>query len=153
MAGTILVLNGPNLNLLGVREPEIYGRDTLDDIRTRCVAQGEKHGLQVDFRQSNAEGTLIDWLHEARGTKVGVVINPAGYSFHAIALLDALKMFDGPKIEVHITNIHKREPMYQKSLMSHGVTGVIAGLGTAGYLLAIDGIAALARIETKAGKA
>ena len=153
MAGTILVLNGPNLNLLGVREPEIYGRDTLDDIRARCVAQGEKHGLQVDFRQSNAEGTLIDWLHEARGTKVGVVINPAGYSFHAIALLDALKMFDGPKIEVHITNIHKREPMYQKSLMSHGVTGVIAGLGTAGYLLAIDGIAALARIETKAGKA
>ena len=153
MAGTILVLNGPNLNLLGVREPEIYGRDTLDDIRTRCVAQGEKHGLQVDFRQSNAEGTLIDWLHEARGTKVGVVINPAGYSFHAIALLDALKMFDGPKIEVHITNIHKREPMYQRSLMSHGVTGVIAGLGTAGYLLAIDGIAALARIETKAGKA
>ncbi|WP_426609023.1 type II 3-dehydroquinate dehydratase [Bradyrhizobium sp. McL0616] len=152
MAETILVLNGPNLNLLGVREPEIYGRDTLDDIKTRCIGQGAKHGFEVDFRQSNAEGTLIDWLHEARGTKVGVVINPAGYSFHSIALLDALKMFDGPKIEVHITNIHKREPMYQKSLMSHGVTGVIAGLGTAGYLLAIDGIAALAKIETKAGK-
>lgn len=153
MAGTILVLNGPNLNLLGVREPEIYGHDTLDDIRTRCIGQGARHGLEIDFRQSNAEGTLIDWLHEARGTKVGVVINPAGYSFHSIALLDALKMFDGPKIEVHITNIHKREPMYQRSLMSHGVTGVIAGLGTTGYLLAIDGIAALAGIETKAGKA
>ena len=92
---------------------------------------------------------MIDWLHEARGTMAGVVINPAGFSFHSIALLDALKMFDGPKVEVHITNIHKREPMYQKSLMSHGVTGVIAGLGSTGYVLAIDAIAALA----KAGKA
>ena len=116
MTGTILVLNGPNLNLLGVREPEIYGRDTLDDIKKRCVEQASKHGLEVDFRQSNSEATLIDWLHEARGTKVGVAINPAGLSFHSIALLDALKMFDGPKVEVHITNIHKREPMYQKSL-------------------------------------
>jgi 3-dehydroquinate dehydratase II len=144
MSGTILILNGPNLNLLGVREPEIYGRDTLDDIKRRCVEQARKHGLEVDFRQSNSEASLIDWLHEARGTKVGVAINPAGLSFHSIALLDALKMFDGPKVEVHITNIHKREPMYQKSLMSHGVTGVIAGLGTMGYVLAIDALAASA---------
>jgi 3-dehydroquinate dehydratase-2 len=144
MSGTILVLNGPNLNLLGVREPEIYGRDTLDDIKRRCVEQARKHGLEVDFRQSNSEATLIDWLHEARGTKVGVAINPAGLSFHSIALLDAMKMFDGPKVEVHITNIHKREPMYQKSLISHGVTGVIAGLGAMGYVLAIDALAALA---------
>jgi 3-dehydroquinate dehydratase-2 len=149
MPGAILVLNGPNLNLLGVREPEIYGRDTLDDIKSRCIEQAKKHGLEIDFRQSNSEATLIDWLHEARGTKIGVAINPAGLSIHSIALLDALKMFDGPKVEVHITNIHKREPMYQKSLMSHGVTGVIAGLRANGYLLAIDAIAALA----KAGKA
>src|ERR1700742_2765294 len=149
MAGTILVLNGPNLNLLGVREPEIYGRDTLDDIKKRCVEQGTKHGVEVEFRQSNSEAVLIDWLHEARGTKTGFVINPAGLSFHSIPLLDALKMFDGPKVEVHITNIHKREPMYQKSLMSHGVTGVIAGLGAIGYALAIDAVAELA----KAGKA
>jgi 3-dehydroquinate dehydratase-2 len=143
MAETILVLNGPNLNLLGVREPEIYGRDTLADIEALCVAQGRKLGFVIDFRQSNAEATLIDWLHEARGTKAGVAINPAGLSFHAIALLDALKMFDGPKVEVHITNIHRREPMYQKSLISHGVTGVIAGLGAHGYVLAIDALASL----------
>jgi 3-dehydroquinate dehydratase II len=145
MAGTILVLNGPNLNLLGVREPELYGRDTLDDIKNRCIAQGKKHDLEIDFRPSNAESTLIDWLHEARGTKLGVAINPAGLSFHSVALLDALKMFDGPKVEVHITNIHKREPPYQKSLMSLGVTGVIAGLGATGYVLAIDALAALAK--------
>jgi 3-dehydroquinate dehydratase-2 len=145
MAGTVLVLNGPNLNLLGVREPEIYGRETLEDIKQRCIARAEGHGLEVDFRQSNSEAALIDWLHEARGKMTGVVINPAGLSFHSIALLDALKMFDGPKVEVHITNIHKREPMYQKSLMSHGVTGVIAGLGGAGYALAVDAIAALAK--------
>jgi 3-dehydroquinate dehydratase-2 len=148
MPDTILVLNGPNLNLLGVREPEIYGRDTLDDIKALCVAQGQTHGLEIDFRQSNSEATLIDWLHEARGARLGVAINPAGLSFHSIALLDALKLFDGPKIEVHITNIHRREPMYQKSLISHGVTGVIAGLGAIGYALAIDALAAL----VKAGK-
>src|ERR1700742_4325388 len=147
MTGTILILNGPNLNLLGVREPQIYGRDTLEDIKGRCIEQAKKHGLDVDFRQSNSEATLIDWLHEARGTKVGVAINPAGLSFHSIALLDALKMFDGPKVEVHITNIHKREPMYQKSLMSHGVTGVIAGLGAAGYVLAIDALAELSKAK------
>jgi 3-dehydroquinate dehydratase-2 len=111
MAGTVLVLNGPNLNLLGVREPEIYGRETLEDIKQRCIARAKGHGLEVDFRQSNSEAALIDWLHEARGKMAGVVINPAGFSFHSIALLDALKMFDGPKVEVHITNIHKREPM------------------------------------------
>jgi 3-dehydroquinate dehydratase-2 len=146
--GTVLVLNGPNLNLLGVREPEIYGRETLEDIKQRCIARAKGHGLEIEFRQSNSEAVLIDWLHEARGTMAGVVINPAGFSFHSIALLDALKMFDGPKVEVHITNIHKREPMYQKSLMSHGVTGVIAGLGGTGYALAIDAIAELVKSKT-----
>jgi 3-dehydroquinate dehydratase II len=142
---TVLVLNGPNLNLLGVREPEIYGKETLADIKQRCVERAKGHGLEVDFRQSNSEAQLIDWLHEARNTMAGVVINPAGLSFHSIPLLDALKMFDGPKVEVHISNIHKREPMYQKSLMSQGVTGVIAGLGGLGYALAIDAVAAAAK--------
>ena len=145
MAGTILVLNGPNLNLLGVREPEIYGKETLADIKQRCVERAKGHGLDVDFRQSNSEAQLIDWLHEARNTMAGVVINPAGLSFHSIPLLDALKMFDGPKVEVHISNIHKREPMYQKSIMSQGVTGVIAGLGGLGYALAVDAVAAMAK--------
>jgi 3-dehydroquinate dehydratase-2 len=145
MAGTVLVLNGPNLNLLGVREPEIYGKETLADIKQRCVERAKGHGLEVDFRHSNSEAQLIDWLHEARNTMAGVVINPAGLSFHSIPLLDALKLFDGPKVEVHISNIHKREPMYQKSLMSVGVTGVIAGLGGLGYTLAVDAIAAMAK--------
>ena len=145
MAATVLVLNGPNLNLLGVREPEIYGKETLADIKQRCVERARGHGLEVDFRQSNSEAQLIDWLHEARNTMAGVVINPAGLSFHSIPLLDALKMFDGPKVEVHISNIHKREPMYQKSIMSQGVTGVIAGLGGLGYALAVDAIAAFAK--------
>jgi len=145
MATTVLVLNGPNLNLLGVREPEIYGKETLADIKQRCVERAKGHGLEVDFRQSNSEAQLIDWLHEARNTMAGVVINPAGLSFHSIPLLDALKMFDGPKVEVHISNIHKREPMYQKSIMSQGVTGVIAGLGGLGYALAVDAVAAFAK--------
>ena len=145
MAGTVLVLNGPNLNLLGVREPEIYGKETLADIKQRCVERAKGHGLELDFRQSNSEAQLIDWLHEARNTMAGVVINPAGLSFHSIPLLDALKMFDGPKVEVHISNIHKREPMYQKSIMSQGVTGVIAGLGGLGYALAVDAVAAMAK--------
>jgi 3-dehydroquinate dehydratase-2 len=145
MAGTVLVLNGPNLNMLGVREPHIYGKETLDDIKQRCVERAKSHGLQVDFRQSNSEAQLIDWLHEARNTTVGVVINPAGLSFRSIPLLDALKLYDGPKVEVHISNIHKRDPIYQHSLMSQAVTGVIAGLGALGYALAIDGIAAEAQ--------
>jgi 3-dehydroquinate dehydratase-2 len=145
MAATVLVLNGPNLNLLGVREPDIYGKETLADIKQRCVERAKGHGLEVDFRQSNSEAQLIDWLHEARNTMAGVVINPAGLSFHSIPLLDALKMFDGPKVEVHISNIHKREPMYQKSIMSQGVTGVIAGLGGLGYALAVDAVAAMAK--------
>ena len=142
MAGPIFVLNGPNLNLLGVREPEIYGHDTLDDIQKRCIKRAQEHGLEIDFRQSNYEGKLIESVHEARGIACGIVINPAGLSFSSVSLLDALKMFDGPKIEVHISNIHKRESIYHKSLISMTATGVIAGLGSLGYLLAIDAIAA-----------
>jgi 3-dehydroquinate dehydratase II len=142
MAGPIFVLNGPNLNLLGVREPEIYGHETLDDIQKRCIKRAQEHGLEIDFRQSNYEGKLIESVHEARGIASGIVINPAGLSFSSVSLLDALKMFDGPKIEVHISNIHRRESIYHKSLISMTATGVIAGLGSLGYLLAIDAIAA-----------
>jgi len=142
MAGPIFVLNGPNLNLLGVREPELYGRETLEDIQSRCSKRARDHGLAIDFRQSNYEGKLIDSIHEARGMACGIVINPAGLSFKSMPLLDALKTFDGPIVEVHITNIHKRESIYQKSLVSTVATGVIAGLGSLGYMLAIDAIAA-----------
>ena len=142
MTGPIFVLNGPNLNLLGVREPEIYGHETLDDIQKRCITRAQEHRLEIDFRQSSYEGKLIESVHEARGIACGIVINPAGLSFSSVSLLDALKMFDGPKIEVHISNIHKRESIYHKSLLSMTATGVIAGLGSLGYLLAIDAIAA-----------
>ena len=146
MARTIFVLNGPNLNLLGVREPAIYGTQTLEDIKNKCVARARTHALEIDFRQSNFEGVLIESVHEAREKAVGIVINPAGLSFHSIPLLDSLRMFDGPKIEVHLTNIYQREAIYQRSLSSTTATGVIAGLGADGYVLAIEAIAfALAR--------
>lgn len=141
MARTVFVLNGPNLNLLGVREPEIYGTQTLEDIKKKCIERAKTHGLKVDFRQSNFEGALIESVHEAREKAAGIVINPAGLSFHSIPLLDSLKMFDGPKIEVHLTNIHQREAIYHHSLISRTATGVIAGLGAHGYVLAIEAIA------------
>jgi 3-dehydroquinate dehydratase-2 len=141
MAKTVFVLNGPNLNLLGVREPKIYGTQTLDDIKQRCVERGKTHGLAIDFRQSNFEGALIESVHEARDKAVGIVINPAGLSFNSISLMDSLKMFDGPKIEVHLSNIHQREAIYHRSLISTTATGVIAGLGADGYVFAIDAIA------------
>jgi 3-dehydroquinate dehydratase II len=141
MAKTVFVLNGPNLNLLGVREPEIYGTQTLEDIKKKCIERAKTHGLEIDFRQSNFEGALIESVHEAREKAAGIVINPAGLSFHSIPLLDSLKMFDGPKIEVHLTNIHQREAIYHNSLISRTATGVIAGLGAHGYVLAIEAIA------------
>jgi 3-dehydroquinate dehydratase-2 len=107
MARTVFVLNGPNLNLLGVREPAIYGTQTLDDIKKKCIERARTHGLEIDFRQSNFEGVLVESVHEAREKAAGIVINPAGLSFSSIPLLDSLKMFDGPKIEVHLTNIHQ----------------------------------------------
>ena len=138
---TLFVLNGPNLNLLGEREPEIYGRPTLADIDARCRAACARRGLQMAFRQSNSEGQLIDWIHEARRSAAGIVINPAGYSFTSVALLDALKATPLPIIEVHITNIHRREAIYQRSLVSLAARGVICGLGPIGYDLAITAIA------------
>ncbi|MGF7054664.1 3-dehydroquinate dehydratase-2 [Bosea sp. OAE752] len=142
---TIFILNGPNLNLLGQREPEIYGRTTLDEIRGWCEADAAELGLAIDFRQSNFEGEIIEAVHAARKDAAGIIINPAGYTFTSIAILDALKMFDRPKIELHISNIHQREAIYHNSLVSKTATAVIAGLGAYGYRLALRAMAELTR--------
>jgi 3-dehydroquinate dehydratase-2 len=131
----IFVLNGPNLNRLGKREPEIYGTVTLAEIETLCRKAAADKAIR--FHQSNAEHQIVDWIHEAIDVGAGILINPAGLSFRSIPVLDALKMFPGPIIELHISNIHRREAIYQTSLMSPAVTGVIAGLGAEGYPLAI----------------
>lgn len=134
----ILILNGPNLNLLGFREPEVYGHDTLSDIEAACRAHAGKLGLAVDCRQSNHEGQLIDWVHEARTAFAGIVINPGAYSHTSIALLDALKAVDKPVVEVHLSNIHQREFFRHHSYVSLAAKGVICGLGVQGYLAALD---------------
>ncbi|HJU21837.1 MAG TPA: type II 3-dehydroquinate dehydratase [Casimicrobiaceae bacterium] len=135
---SIHVLNGPNLNRLGTREPTIYGTSTLADIEAACRA--EAGSIAIVFRQSNSEAQVVDWIQEAIDTARGIVINPAGYSFTSVAIVDALKMFDGPIIEVHLSNIHRREAIYHRSLVSTIATGVIAGLGVAGYRLAVRAI-------------
>ena len=140
----VYVLNGPNLNLLGQREPEIYGRDTLADVEARCRAIAEREGFELVFRQTNNEHEMVDWIQEAR-TSGGVVINPAGFSYNSVPVLDALKMCEGPVVEVHISNIHKRAETEARwraeSIMSPAATGVIAGLGVAGYELAVEYVA------------
>ena len=145
MPRQILVLNGPNLNLLGQRQPEVYGRETLADVEAACAALAAELGVQVRFRQSNHEGQIVDWIHEARGAAAGIVINPAAYTHTSVALLDALSAFDGPVIEVHISNIHKREDFRHHSFVSLRADGVIAGCGTEGYLLALRRVASLTR--------
>ena len=135
MQKPIYVLNGPNLNRLGKREPEIYGRTTLAEIEALC--RNEAGDRPIEFRQTNSEAQLIDWIHEAIDEGGGIVINPAAWTFTSIAVLDALKMFTGPIIELHISNIHKREPMYHHSLVSKVATAVIAGLGPGGYRVAV----------------
>lgn len=132
----IFILNGPNLNRLGTREPEIYGTTTLAEIEAMCRAA--LPGRPVVFRQTNSEGQLIEWVHEAIDTADGIIINPAAFSFTSIALLDALKMFPGPIIELHLSNIHRREPLYHRSLVSSIATAVIAGLGAPGYPAALS---------------
>ena len=143
MSRRIYVLNGPNLNLLGEREPAIYGSTTLAEIGERCAARAAALGFETDFRQTNFEGGLVESIHQARKEACGVIVNPAGYTFTSVALMDALKMFDGPKIELHISNVHARESVYHKSLISPVVTGIIIGFGATGYELAIEAIAAL----------
>jgi 3-dehydroquinate dehydratase II len=131
----IYVLNGPNLNMLGTREPEIYGRTTLAEVEALCRAAAS--GQPLVFRQSNREYELIDWIHEAVAEAAGIVINPAAFTFTSMAIMDALKIFPGPIIELHISNIHRREPIYHRSYVSPVATAVIAGLGTDGYALAL----------------
>jgi 3-dehydroquinate dehydratase II len=137
----ILVLNGPNLNLLGTRQPEIYGRDSLADVEKACRRRAGELGVGLEFRQSNHEGELIDWIQQARGKMAGIVINPAGYSHSSVALLDALVACELPVIEVHLSNIFKREAFRHHSFVSEAARGVICGLGPRGYLLALDALA------------
>jgi 3-dehydroquinate dehydratase-2 len=144
MTKPIYVLNGPNLNRLGKREPEIYGTTTLAEIEAMCrKAAGDR---PVEFRQSNAEHEIVDWIHEAIDRGAGIVINPAGLTFRSIPVLDALKMFPGPIFELHISNIHRREEIYQHSLMSRAATAVLMGLGADGYPTAV---AAMLRLLAK----
>ncbi|MCG6113309.1 MAG: 3-dehydroquinate dehydratase [Paracoccus sp.] len=138
MLKPIYVLNGPNLNRLGRREPEIYGHTTLAEVEQHCRTAAGKRALV--FRQSNSEAQIIDWIHEAIDEAAAIVINPAGLTFTSIPILDALKMFAGPIIELHISNIHRREDIYHNSLMSRAATAVIAGLGPAGYPVAVRAV-------------
>ncbi len=144
MSNTIFVLNGPNLNLLGTRQPEIYGHATLADVEKMCRSTAQRFGLTVEFRQSNHEGEIIDWVQQARAEKTaGLILNPAGFTTTSIAILDALLTMEAPVIEVHITNIHAREEFRQHSFVSLAARAVIAGMGSQGYALAIDGLAAM----------
>ncbi|MGB3746486.1 MAG: type II 3-dehydroquinate dehydratase [Xanthobacteraceae bacterium] len=144
MAITVYVLNGPNLNLLGTREPHIYGRASLADVEKLCRSTAKRHGLALFFRQSNHEGQIIDWINEARAKKAaGLIINPAGHTTTSVAILDALLAMEAPVIEVHISNIHAREEFRRHSYVSRAARAVICGFGIAGYALAITGLANL----------
>lgn len=141
----VLVLNGPNLNMLGLRQPEIYGRTTLADIAVMMAERAKALGFALDFRQSNSEGELVTWIQEARGVAAGIVINAGAYTHTSVAILDALNAAEVPTIEVHISNIHKREAFRHHSYISLAAVGSIVGLGPHGYLLALDALAALRR--------
>ena len=145
---TVFILNGPNLNLLGVREPSIYGRDTLGDVEERCTARAAALGLEIDFRQSNHEGQLVDWIQEARESADGIILNAGALTHTSVALLDALSAADLPVIEVHLSNIFRRESFRHHSYVSLAANGVICGLGAQGYELALDAIASLIEGES-----
>ena len=144
MSRLVFMLNGPNLNLLGKRQPHIYGHETLADVERDCRALAAELGLELRFHQSNREYEIIDWIHEAREAACGIVINPAAFTHTSVAVLDALNTFDAPIIEVHISNVHKREAFRHHSFVSQRADGVIAGFGTQGYLLALRRVAKLA---------
>jgi 3-dehydroquinate dehydratase-2 len=145
MSKLITLLNGPNLNLLGLRQPEIYGRETLADVVAACTGLAGELGLTLDALQSNHEGQIVDWVQEARGRSSGIIINPGAYSHTSVAILDALNAFEGPVLEVHISNIHRREAFRHHSFVSARADGVIAGFGTEGYLLALRRMATLVK--------
>lgn len=146
---TILILNGPNLNLLGERQPEIYGRETLDDIRLACERKSKELGFTVDFRQSNAEGELVGWIQDAKKNHDGIIINAAAYTHTSVAILDALILTELPVIEVHLSNIFRREPFRAHSYVSNAATGVICGFGPLSYRLALDAINEIMHRENK----
>lgn len=143
MPANILILNGPNLNMLGQREPGIYGHRTLDDIRALCEARARGHGFTVDFRQSNREGELVDWIQQARESHAGIVVNAGGYTHTSIAIMDALNAVNLPAVEVHLSNIHRREPFRHRSYVALAARGSICGFGTHGYALALDAMRTL----------
>ncbi|MBB4574241.1 type II 3-dehydroquinate dehydratase [Rhizobium lentis] len=143
----IYVLNGPNLNLLGKRQPHIYGHETLADVEASCRTLASELGHELRFHQSNREYEIIDWIHEARENGVGIVINPAAFTHTSLAILDALNTFEGPVIEIHISNVHKRESFRHHSFVSHRADGVIAGLGTEGYQLGIRRVATMLKTQ------
>jgi 3-dehydroquinate dehydratase-2 len=142
MTSRIYLLNGPNLNLLGEREPTLYGHHTLADVESRCRAVADRHRLELVARQTNAEHEMIAWLHEARHA-AGIIINPGAFCYHSVAILDALKICEGPVLEVHISNIYRREEWRSKSILAAAATGVITGLGIDGYRLAMEHLVAL----------
>ncbi|MEO0617766.1 MAG: type II 3-dehydroquinate dehydratase [Pseudomonadota bacterium] len=148
MITTVAILNGPNLNLLGKRQPDIYGTTTLEDVRVRCERRATSLGLTIDFRQSNDEGDLVSAIQEARESAVAIVINAAAYTHTSVAILDALLASDLPVVEVHLSNIHRRESFRHTSFVSQAATGVICGFGAQGYEMALDAVAAL--IDTHA---
>jgi 3-dehydroquinate dehydratase-2 len=148
MASKILVLNGPNLNLLGTREPDVYGNETLSDIEVKSIECGKNLGMEIEFRQSNTEGELVDWVQQARGNADLLIVNAGAYTHTSVALLDALKACDIPVIEVHLSNIHQREEFRQHSYISKVAVGMICGFGGHGYEMALQ---AAARILNKQG--
>ena len=141
MKPSILILNGPNLNLLGTRQPEIYGRETLADVERDCKKRGEELGLTVEFRQSNSEGQLVDWIHEARGKMAGIILNAGAYTHTSIAIMDAISSCEIDVFEVHLSNIHKRESFRHLSYVSKVAVGMLCGFGTFGYQMALEAFA------------
>jgi 3-dehydroquinate dehydratase-2 len=142
---TVLILNGPNLNMLGTRQPEVYGSETLADIEKACLAHASALGLAVDFRQSNHEGDLVTWIQEARGTAAGIVLNAGAYTHTSVAILDALLAAELPAVEVHLSNIHQRDSFRHQSYVAKAAKGMICGFGGHGYILALDALARLIR--------
>ena len=145
MTDTILIINGPNLDMLGTRQPEVYGHDTLDDVEALCRRTAEEEGVEIDFRQSDSEAEIMKWIKEARGTRAGILINPAGFTSTSIAILDSLLIFEGPIIEVHISPLFRRDEFRHLSYVSKAATAKIEGFGIRGYEFAVRKLAELSR--------